>query len=75
MMNGGNLFDLQKILGHTDVKMTQRYAHLSQAHMESKTKGLIFGAENELLENPTPILPPSGESAFFGVGKFEVVNG
>src|SRR6185369_1975523 len=27
MMNGGNILVLQKILGHTDIKMTMRYAH------------------------------------------------
>lgn len=29
MMRGGDLFKLQRILGHKDVKMTQRYAHLA----------------------------------------------
>ncbi len=29
MMAGGDLFKLQRILGHKDVKMTQRYAHLA----------------------------------------------
>ena len=27
MMNGGNVFDLQKLLGHTKIDMTMRYAH------------------------------------------------
>jgi integrase len=58
MMKGlGSLFELGKILGHSDSKMTQRYAHLSPEHMESKTKNLIYGSEKELMENPTPILP------------------
>lgn len=29
MMNGGDLFKLQRILGHKSVTMTQRYAHLA----------------------------------------------
>jgi integrase len=29
MMNGGDIFKLQKILGHKSVQMTMRYAHLS----------------------------------------------
>lgn len=34
MMNGGNIIVLQKILGHTDIKMTMRYAHFSPNHLE-----------------------------------------
>lgn len=33
MMNGGNLYDLQKILGHSKSETTQRYAHLSLNHL------------------------------------------
>jgi len=29
MMRGGDIFKLQRILGHKDIKMTMRYAHLS----------------------------------------------
>lgn len=35
MMNGGDILSLQKILGHTDIKMTMRYAHLSPDHLAS----------------------------------------
>lgn len=30
VMKGGSLTTLQKILGHADIKMTMRYAHLSK---------------------------------------------
>lgn len=33
MMNGGNILVLQRILGHTDIKMTMRYAHFSPNHL------------------------------------------
>jgi len=45
MMNGGNLYDLQKILGHTQFEMTQIYAHLSPDHLANKTQILSFGSE------------------------------
>lgn len=38
MMQGGNLLTLQKILGHADVKMTLRYAHLSPEHLSDAIK-------------------------------------
>lgn len=32
MMNGGNILVLQRILGHTDIKVTMRYAHFAPDH-------------------------------------------
>jgi len=34
MMNGGNIIVLQRILGHTDIKMTMRYSHFAPDHLE-----------------------------------------
>ncbi|MEW5250765.1 phage integrase [Microbulbifer sp. 2201CG32-9] len=34
MMRGGNLLALKEILGHADIKMTMRYAHLAPEHLE-----------------------------------------
>lgn len=33
MMNDGNILVLQRILGHTDIKMTMRYAHFAPDHL------------------------------------------
>lgn len=33
IMNGGNILTLQRILGHSDIKMTMRYAHLAPDHL------------------------------------------
>lgn len=34
MMNGGVITDLQQILGHSTLNLTQRYAHLSPEHLK-----------------------------------------
>lgn len=38
VMNGGNILTLQKILGHSDIKMTMRYAHLAPDHLMDAVK-------------------------------------
>jgi len=38
MMNGGNILTLQKILGHSAVTVTMRYAHLSPDHLNDAVK-------------------------------------
>lgn len=50
MMNGGNIYDLQKILGHTSLEMTQRYAHLAPEHLVQAANVVRFGGK-ELMEN------------------------
>ena len=42
MMNGGSLYDLQKILGHTKIEMTMKYAHLSADHLASAINIVSF---------------------------------
>ena len=47
VMRGGSLRALQEILGHADLKMTMRYAHLSPEHLRqemAKTEGPMPGA-------------------------------
>lgn len=45
MMNGGNILVLQRILGHTDIKMTMRYAHFAPSHLSEAV--LLNPLENE----------------------------
>jgi integrase len=48
MMNGGNILVLQRILGHSSLTMTMRYAHLAPDHLQEAIRlnpiaGLTFG--------------------------------
>lgn len=52
MMNGGNVFDLQKILGHTKVEMTMVYAHLSPQHLRKAVDTVRFSAEGNMSNSP-----------------------
>lgn len=54
MRRGGNIYTLQKILGHSTIKMTERYAHLAQGHLAS---------EMALLESVIPSLPNAGANS------------
>ena len=49
-MRGGSLRALKKILGHADLKMTMRYAHLSKEFAREEIEllnGLTSGKEKE----------------------------
>ena len=46
MMNGGNIYDLQKILGHASLEMTQRYAHMSPDHLADAIQIVAFQPES-----------------------------
>lgn len=63
MMNKetADIYVLRDLLGHTDIKMTQRYAHLSYDHLAGSTEALSFGAEEELLKDFNPCLTPKLE--------------
>ncbi len=37
-MKGGSLYDLQKLLGHSEIRVTERYAHLSPDSLMTKTE-------------------------------------
>ncbi|WP_044557262.1 tyrosine-type recombinase/integrase [Halobacteriovorax marinus] len=42
MMNGGNIYTLQKLLGHTDIKTTMIYAHLDQDFLREAAEVVSF---------------------------------
>ncbi len=44
MMSNGNIYELQKILGHTKLEMTEKYAHLSPAHLINAANIVQFSA-------------------------------
>lgn len=73
MMNGGNIYDLQKILGHTTIKMTERYAHLSPAHLESAIQIISFGA-NALGDSMIGDNPPINHQQVSGDQKLSLIS-
>lgn len=62
MMNGGNLYELAKLLGHSNIKMTERYAKLGRSHIAetgntAKVIWNMLGGRNpqeDKLERKTP---------------------
>ena len=59
MMNGGDLYELAKILGHANIKMTERYAKLARKHI-ART-GSTAREMWKLLERPK-LLPMTCET-------------
>lgn len=51
VMSGGNIYDLQKFLGHSSILMTQVYAHQSQDYLQSAMKGFSLGSNTTSDEN------------------------
>ncbi|MBU0567435.1 hypothetical protein KKC52_05225 [bacterium] len=55
-MKGADAISLQQLLGHKDIKMTMKYSHLSEAHLQdtinllSHKNGTIL-AQEEILKN------------------------
>ena len=52
IMNGEDIFTLQRILGHSDSKMTMRYAHLAPDYLAEKATVVKFNSNlNKPKEN------------------------
>jgi len=58
IMRGGQLKELQEILGHKNITMTMRYAHLSQEHKKKAVNllnGLTASAKGNCHKTVTPL--------------------
>ena len=55
MMNGGNIYDLQKILGHSELTHTLRYAHCSQEHLQKAISGFELGITQDGFAQKLPM--------------------
>ena len=51
MMNGGEIYDLSKLLGHSSIEVTMKYAHLSPESLKRNRDRVSFDNSNvEILE-------------------------
>jgi len=64
MMSGGNIVVLQRILGHSDIRVTMRYAHFAPDHLE-----------DALTNNPLSILGAKMPAKSGGKMATEVLSG
>jgi len=59
MMNGGDLYRLQTLLGHTTPMMTQRYSHLSAEYLQKSRAHIGLPGRVNRPVLPTIIEPPA----------------
>ncbi len=65
MMHGGNVFTLQKLLGHTSVNMTMKYAHFSDDYLKDAVNVVNFSGRATELSTK---IAPEEESSLQVVG-------
>ena len=55
VMGGGRIQELQPLLGHSDIKTTMIYAHLSENHLETLASVVEFGKHQRNRENDSDL--------------------
>lgn len=50
IMGGASLYDVQKLLGHSDIAMTQRYAHMVDESLQRATENAAQVIENAMAD-------------------------
>jgi site-specific recombinase XerD len=55
VMAGVTIYAVSKILGHSDVKTTEIYAHLRPEHFDGVTNDLNFGTNQKLSDGVVPL--------------------
>jgi len=66
VMSGASLHEVQKLLGHSDVGMTQRYAHMVDDSLQRATDGVssaIEEATSSPVKSHTPGYSPRQKTA------------
>lgn len=48
VMRGGEIYKLQRLLGHTSIQMTERYSHLSPDHLQEASELLDYGTRRAM---------------------------
>ncbi len=65
MMNGGDIFHLQKLLGHTKMETTMIYAHFSPDHLVGAIPYMNMGADD--LNDSAILVPPGNQRSRFQI--------
>lgn len=68
-MRGGQFESLRQILGHRDIKMTLRYAHLSPGYLRAEMNKTAVGAGNSAPLAHGPIIDSMHSNIAVQVGE------